>query len=87
MKQNRLDKLRAQLADTSKMGPRSILPVSTPVIIPAAVSSAAAGASSSSDAATSLKVKVPPGTICLDAEEDVKEDPQADLRRKRQKRK
>ncbi|MED6216724.1 hypothetical protein PIB30_010471 [Stylosanthes scabra] len=86
MKQNRLDKLKAQLANTSKMGLRSILLVSTPVTIPAVVPSAAGGASSSTDAAASLK-KVPPGTICLDAEENVKEDPQADLRRKRQKRK
>ncbi|MED6135143.1 hypothetical protein PIB30_043410 [Stylosanthes scabra] len=31
MKQNRLDKFRAQLADTSKMGPRSILPVANPI--------------------------------------------------------
>ncbi|MED6108150.1 hypothetical protein PIB30_020762 [Stylosanthes scabra] len=100
MKQNCLDKLRAQLADTSKMGPRSILPVANLVNIPVTVPSVAVSASSSTDVAASLKViqpspsvttcsqkKLPPGTICLDAEEGVKEDPSADLRRKRQKRK
>ncbi|MED6132828.1 hypothetical protein PIB30_022612 [Stylosanthes scabra] len=84
MKQNRLDKLRAQLADTSKMGPHSILPVAILVNNPSVVPSAAAGVSSSADAAASLKViqpspsvttrsqkKVPPDTICLDAEEVV----------------
>ncbi|MED6118962.1 hypothetical protein PIB30_007852 [Stylosanthes scabra] len=56
MKQNRLDKLRAQLADTSKMGPRFILSVAIPVNIPAVVPSAAAGVSSSTDVAASPKV-------------------------------
>ncbi|MED6106724.1 hypothetical protein PIB30_007047 [Stylosanthes scabra] len=87
MRQNRLDKLRAQLAYTSKMGPCSILPVSIHLNNPSAIPSAAAGTSSSADADASLRKKVPPGTICLDAEEGVKEDPSADLRRKRQKRK
>ncbi|MED6158488.1 hypothetical protein PIB30_033221 [Stylosanthes scabra] len=58
MKQNRLDKLKVQLADTSKMGPRSILPVANPVHIPVVVPSAAASASSSTDAAASLKDEV-----------------------------
>ncbi|MED6132877.1 hypothetical protein PIB30_022956 [Stylosanthes scabra] len=100
MKQNRLDKLRAQLVDTSGMGPHSILPIAIPPNNPSATPSATAGTSSSADATASPKVtqpsslvtthsqkKVSPGTICLDTEEGVKEDPSTDLRRKRQKRK
>ncbi|MED6185095.1 hypothetical protein PIB30_053687 [Stylosanthes scabra] len=83
MKQNRLDKLRAQMADISKMGPRSILPTTNPANIPVAVSSAVAGTSSSIGVAASpidivlqpspsittrFQKKVPPGTICLETE-------------------
>ncbi|MED6187948.1 hypothetical protein PIB30_081347 [Stylosanthes scabra] len=93
-KQSRFDRLRTRMAEVEGTGPRSILPTPT---APAAL----VGASASFPAivvppgpfvgATKSKKK-PPITstekpICLDGEEGVKEDPSADLRQKRRKRK
>ncbi|MED6190228.1 hypothetical protein PIB30_103834 [Stylosanthes scabra] len=93
-KQSRFDHLRTRMAEVEGTGPRSILPTPT-------APAASAGASASSpttvvppgpSASATKSKKKPPVTstekpICLDGEEGVKEDPSADLRQKKRKRK
>ncbi|MED6146609.1 hypothetical protein PIB30_036094 [Stylosanthes scabra] len=81
-KQTKLDRLKSMMVDVSKMGPHAILPAP----MKAGVLQTLPGPHHP------LNKKVPPPkpvpeTICIDGEEGVKQDPAADLKQKRQKRK
>ncbi|MED6189241.1 hypothetical protein PIB30_093931 [Stylosanthes scabra] len=91
--QTRFVRLRLKMAEVEGTGPRSILP--TPTVL-----AASAGASASSPltvvppgpSGAAKSKKVPPTSsaakpICLDGEEGVKDDPSADLKQKKRKRK
>ncbi|MED6217041.1 hypothetical protein PIB30_014026 [Stylosanthes scabra] len=111
MKRTKLDDLMAKMADPARMGPRPILPTSSPSITATAAAAAAASASASAAGAAAgsphveSSIQVPPGPTASDAkkakkqpakrdrskvvdlEEELKEDPAADLQSKRRRKK
>ncbi|MED6114153.1 hypothetical protein PIB30_077566 [Stylosanthes scabra] len=111
MKRTKLDDLMAKMANPSRMGPRPILPTSSPSVTATAAAVAAASASASDAGAAAgsphveSSIQVPPGPTASDAkkakkqpakrdrskvvdlEEELKEDPTADLQSKRRRKK
>ncbi|MED6181103.1 hypothetical protein PIB30_016441 [Stylosanthes scabra] len=102
MKRTKLDNLMAMMADPSRMAPRAVLPTGRPsatVVAAAAAASSLIPAESSSQvppapaiSATQKEKKQSSKrertrVVNLEGEEGMKEDPSADLQRKRQKRK
>ncbi|MED6206280.1 hypothetical protein PIB30_025162 [Stylosanthes scabra] len=109
MKRTKLDDLMAKMANSARMGPRPILPTSSPSVTAAAAAAAAASSSAAGAAAGSphveSSIQVPPGPTASDAkkakkqpakrdrskvvdlEEELKEDPAADLQSKRRRKK
>ncbi|MED6156370.1 hypothetical protein PIB30_013862 [Stylosanthes scabra] len=111
MKRTKLDDLMAKMANSARMGPRPILPTSSPSVTATAAAAAAASASVFAAGATAgsphveSSIQVPPGPTASDAkkakkqpakrdrskvvdlEEELKEDPAADLQSKRRRKK
>ncbi|MED6147075.1 hypothetical protein PIB30_040618 [Stylosanthes scabra] len=99
MKQNKLDRLMAMLADPGKMAPRGILPTG---VAPGYSSTADLAPTPAAPAGTSSQVPPPPSggskakkgpskrehppVVNVDEEEGVREDPSADLRQKRRRK-
>ncbi|MED6205425.1 hypothetical protein PIB30_017458 [Stylosanthes scabra] len=97
MKKSKLNHLMAMMADPSRMPPRAILPTGQPSATAAAAGSTPAESSSrvppAPTAMTTQKAKKQstkhehPKVMNLEGEEEAKEDPSADLWRKRQRKK
>ncbi|MED6106093.1 hypothetical protein PIB30_001489 [Stylosanthes scabra] len=111
MKRTKLDDLMAKMADPARMGPRPVLPTSSPSATAVAAAAAAASASGTSVPAaagsplmeSSVQVPLAPAASdakkakkqplkrdrvkVVDSEEELKEDPAADLQSKRKKKK
>ncbi|MED6162403.1 hypothetical protein PIB30_070133 [Stylosanthes scabra] len=81
MKRTKLDNLMAMMADPSRMGPRPILLIG----LPSATVVTAAAASTTKAKKQSKRERSP--VVNLEGEEGLKEDPSADLPKKRQKKK
>ncbi|MED6186108.1 hypothetical protein PIB30_063648 [Stylosanthes scabra] len=79
MKRTKLDDLMAKMADPARMGPRPILPTSSPFVTATAAAAAAASASASAAGAAAgsphveSSVQVPPGPSASDAKKAKKQ--------------
>ncbi|MED6200578.1 hypothetical protein PIB30_086566 [Stylosanthes scabra] len=78
MKKTKLDNLMAMIADPSRMGPRAVLLTGSPSATATTTAAAAAG---------STPVESSSQVVNLEGEEELQEDPSADLQQKRRKKK
>ncbi|MED6179717.1 hypothetical protein PIB30_003517 [Stylosanthes scabra] len=97
MKRSKLDDLMAKMADSARMGPRPILPTGRL----SATTTAAAAAAASASATADTSIPAAPGsprkakkqlkkreqTTVVDLEDELNEDPDADLQRQRRRKK